>query len=93
LSAEIQVSAETRKAKPKTEFWRATETNHLTRQACQKKQPTEQTEAKARKAKAKTKLQMKNGSPNQTKKLSATTKADEDKPKPTTFTKESLTLR
>jgi len=31
LPAEIQVNAETNKAKPKTELWRATETNRLTR--------------------------------------------------------------
>ncbi|MDP1615028.1 MAG: hypothetical protein Q8L68_04455, partial [Methylococcales bacterium] len=37
LPLEIQVNAGTRKGKPKTEFWRATETNRLTRQACPKK--------------------------------------------------------
>jgi|GEM_PF-2650963 len=94
LPPEIQVNAGTRKAKLKTEFWRATETNCLTRQACQKSSQLSKPKPKPNKAKAKVKakLQMSNGSPNQTKKLSATTKADEDKPKPETYTKESLTL-
>jgi hypothetical protein len=29
----IEISTKTRKAKPKTEFWRTTETNRLTRKA------------------------------------------------------------
>jgi len=86
-------NAGTRKAKLKTEFWRATETNSLTRQACQKSSQLSKPKPKPNKAKVKAKLQMRNGSPDQTKKLPATTKADEGKPKPETYTKESLTLR
>jgi len=44
LPPDIEVNAGTSKTKPKTEFWKATETNRLTRQACQTKQPTEETE-------------------------------------------------
>jgi hypothetical protein len=58
-------------------------------QQCQQCQP----KPKPNKAKVKTELQLRIGSLKQTKKLSATTKADEDKPNPTTFTKESLTPR
>jgi len=65
----------------------------LTRQACQKSSQMSKLKLKPNKAKVKAKLQMRNGSSNQTKKLFATTKADEDKPNPTSFTKESLTLR
>ncbi|MDP2902860.1 MAG: hypothetical protein Q8N96_07090 [Methylovulum sp.] len=38
LPPAIQVNAGTRKAKPKTEFWRATETNRLTQQSLPKKE-------------------------------------------------------
>jgi len=53
LPPEIQVSAETNRAKIKTELWRATETNRLTRRASQTKQPIEQTEAKTKQGKSK----------------------------------------
>jgi len=36
LPPEIQVNAGTRKTQPKTEFWRATETNRLTRSLLKK---------------------------------------------------------
>jgi len=93
LPPEIQVNAGTRKAKPKTEFWGQRKPTakraKLAKQSSQRSKPKH----KPSRATAKTKLQLCNGSPNQTKKLSATTKADEDKPNPITYTKESLTLR
>jgi len=46
LSPPIEINAETSKAKPKAEFWRATETNRLTRQAYKKAMPTAEAEAK-----------------------------------------------
>ncbi|TAL51650.1 MAG: hypothetical protein EPN89_03075 [Methylovulum sp.] len=55
LPSEIQANAGTSKAK--TEFWRAMETNLLTRQACQTKKLTEQTEAKTKQGKGKSKSQ------------------------------------
>jgi len=93
LPTENQVNAETSKAKPKTELWRAMETNRLTRSLPKKRRQQSKPKPKPNEAKAKTKPQSCNGSPKQTKKVSATTEVHEDKPKPTAFTSESLTLR
>jgi dipeptidase len=46
LSPPAEINTETRKAKPKTEFWRATETNRLSREAYKKAMLTAQTEDK-----------------------------------------------
>ena len=88
LPTEIQVNAETRKAKPKTELWRATETKPLNPKLAKKRRQQSKPKPKPNKAKVKTELQLRNGSPKPTKKLSVTTKADEGKPKPETFTPE-----
>jgi len=63
----------------------------LTRYASKQSGQDSKPEPKPNKAKAKNELQLRNGSPKQTKKLSATIKAHEDKPKPVAFTLESLT--
>jgi len=57
------------------------------------KKRRQQSKPKPNEAKEKTNLQSCNESLKQTKKLSATTEADEGKPKPTAFTPKCLTLR